>query len=71
MRVDGLREVRQLSLHIKCGNLPVRDWFAAMFLLTSTKRAISAKELQRQLGRKRYLPVRDDFSLLFLAYGIG
>ncbi len=42
-----------------------------MFLLTSTKRAISAKELQRQLGRKRYLPVRDDFSLLFLAYGIG
>ena len=38
-------------------NLPIRDWFAAMFLLTATKRAISAKEIQRQLGRKRYQPV--------------
>lgn len=38
-------------------NLPVRDWLAAMFLLTATKRAISAKEIQRQLGRKRYQPV--------------
>lgn len=37
--------------------LPVRDWFAAMFLLTATKRAISGKEIQRQLGRKRYQPV--------------
>ena len=38
-------------------HLPVRDWFAAMFLLTATRRAISAKEIQRQLGRKRYQPV--------------
>ena len=38
-------------------HLPVRDWFAAMFLLTATKRAISAKEIQRQIGRKRYQPV--------------
>ena len=38
-------------------NLPIRDWFAAMFLLTATKHAISAKEIQRQLGRKRYQPV--------------
>ena len=37
--------------------LPVCDWFAAMFLQTATKRAISAKEIQRQLGRKRYQPV--------------
>lgn len=37
--------------------LPIRDWFAVMFLLTATKRAISAKEMQRQLGRKRYQPV--------------
>ena len=28
-----------------------------MFLLTATKRAISAKEMQRQLGRKRYQPI--------------
>ncbi len=38
-------------------NLPVRDWFATMFLLTETKRTISAREIQRQLGRKRYQPV--------------
>ena len=38
-------------------NLPVRDWFATMFLLTATKRTISAREIQRQLGRKRYQPV--------------
>ena len=38
-------------------HLPVRDWFAAMFLLTATKRAISTKEIQRQIGRKRYQPV--------------
>ena len=38
-------------------NLPIRDWFAAMYLLTATKRAISSKEIQRQLGRKRYQPV--------------
>ena len=38
-------------------NLPIRDWFAAMYLLTATKRAISTKEIQRQLGRKRYQPV--------------
>ena len=38
-------------------NLPIFDWFVAMFLIVSTKRAISALEVQRQLGRKRYQPV--------------
>lgn len=37
--------------------LPVFDWFVAMYLIASTKRAISAKEVQHQLGRKRYQPV--------------
>lgn len=37
--------------------LPIFDWFVAMYLIASTKRAISAKEVQRQLGRKRYQPV--------------
>ena len=37
--------------------LPVFDWFVAMFLIAGTKRAISALEVQRQLGRKRYQPV--------------
>lgn len=38
-------------------NLPFMDWYIAMHLLTSTKQAFSAKELQRELGRKRYEPV--------------
>jgi predicted RNA-binding Zn-ribbon protein involved in translation (DUF1610 family) len=37
--------------------LPFRYWFIAMHLLTSTKKHFSAKELQRQLGHKRYQPV--------------
>jgi len=37
--------------------LPYRYWFIAIHLLTSTKKSFSAKELQRQLGHKRYHPV--------------
>ena len=37
--------------------LPYRSLFIAMHLLTSTKKSFSAKELQRQLGHKRYHPV--------------
>jgi hypothetical protein len=37
--------------------LPFLDWFLAMHLLTGTKKSFSAKEIQRQLGRKRYEPV--------------
>ena len=38
-------------------NLPIFDWFVAMFLIVSTKRSISALEVQRRFGRKRYQPV--------------
>ena len=37
--------------------LPFRYWFIAMHLLTSTKKTFSAKEIQRQLGHKRYEPI--------------
>jgi len=37
--------------------LPIRYWFIAMHLLTSTKKGISACELQRQLGHRRYVPI--------------
>jgi len=37
--------------------LPYRYWFICMHLLTSTKKSFSAKELQRQLGHKRYHPI--------------
>lgn len=37
--------------------LPYRYWFITMHLLTSTKKSFSAKEIQRQLGHKRYQPI--------------
>jgi hypothetical protein len=37
--------------------LTFRYWFISMHLLTSTKKSFSAKELQRQLGHKRYHPI--------------
>lgn len=37
--------------------LPIRYWFIAIHLLTSTKKGISACELQKQLGHKRYEPI--------------
>jgi transposase-like protein len=37
--------------------LPFQYWFMAIHLLTSTKKSFSAKEIQRQLGHKRYQPI--------------
>jgi DNA-directed RNA polymerase subunit RPC12/RpoP len=37
--------------------LPFRHWFIAMHLLSSTKKTFSAKEIQRQIGHKRYQPI--------------
>ncbi len=37
--------------------LPLMYWFAAMHLMTATKKPISALEMQRQLGHKRYQPI--------------
>ena len=37
--------------------LPFRYWFIAMHLLTATKKSFSTKEIQRQLGHKRYHPI--------------
>ncbi len=37
--------------------LSFRYWFIVMHLLTSTRKTFSAKEIQRQLGHKRYEPV--------------
>lgn len=42
---------------MESSNLSFRVWFIAMHLMTSTKKGISAKEMQRQLGFKRYEPV--------------
>ncbi len=34
--------------------LPIRKWYLAMVLMSMTKKGLSAKEMQRQLGHKRY-----------------
>ena len=38
-------------------NLPFLVWYKTMFLLSATKKGFSSKEIQRQLGLKRYEPV--------------
>jgi transposase-like protein len=38
-------------------NLPFLIWYKAMFLMSTTKKGFSAKEIQKQLGLKRYEPV--------------
>jgi len=42
---------------LQSSNLPYRYWFIAIHLMTSTKKSISALEMQRQLGHKFYEPV--------------
>ena len=37
--------------------LPFRYWLTAMAFLTTTKKSISALEMQRELGHKRYEPI--------------
>ena len=37
--------------------LPIHTWYTCMFLMTSTPKAVSAKDMQQRLGLKRYEPV--------------
>lgn len=38
-------------------NLPFLVWYKAMFLMSATKKGFSSKEIQKQLGWKRYEPI--------------
>lgn len=49
--------------------LPFSYWFAAIHLLTATKKSFSAKEVQRQLGHKRYQPIWEMLHKLRTAMG--
>lgn len=49
--------------------LPFSYWFIAIHLLTSTKKSFSAKEIQRQLGHKRYQPIWEMLHKLRIAMG--
>jgi len=46
-----------------------RSWFIAIHLLTATKKTFSAKEIQRQLGHKRYQPVWEMMHKIRIAMG--
>jgi transposase-like protein len=50
----GKRQSLRANTVMHGSKLPFRYWFIAIHLLTSTKKSFSAKELQRQLGHKRY-----------------
>lgn len=50
--------------------LPFQYWFIAMHMLTSTKKTFSAKEVQRQIGHKRYEPIWAMLHKLRLVMGI-
>jgi len=55
---------------MESSKLPFQYWFTAMHLMTSTKKSISAKEVQRQLGHKRYEPIWAMMHKLRIAMGI-
>ena len=55
---------------MESSKLPFQYWFIAMHLITSTKKSISAKEMQRQLGHKRYEPIWAMMHKLRLVMGI-
>ncbi|MRJ11723.1 IS1595 family transposase [Ornithobacterium rhinotracheale] len=42
---------------MESSKLPFLVWYKTMFLMSATKKGFSAKEIQRQLGLKRYEPV--------------
>ncbi len=42
---------------MQCSNLPFLVWYKTMFLMSTTKKGFSSKEIQKQLGLKRYEPV--------------
>ena len=53
----GFRTSLKSGTIFESSKLSLRTWFVAIHLITSTKHTISASELQRQLGMKRYQPV--------------
>jgi hypothetical protein len=53
----GFRTTLRSGTVMHASKMPFRYWFIAMHLLTGTKKSFSAKEVQRQLGHKRYQPI--------------
>ena len=53
----GFRTSIKSGTVMENSNLPIRTWLLAITFISATKKGFSAKELQRQMGLKRYEPV--------------
>ena len=53
----GYRTTLRSGTVMESSNLPFQYWLYAIYLMTMTKKSISAAEVQRQLGHKRYEPI--------------
>lgn len=53
----GTRTTLRSGTVMESSKLPYQYWVYAIYLVTMTKKGISALELQRQLGHKRYEPI--------------
>jgi hypothetical protein len=50
----GFRTTLRSGTMMENSKLPLRTWYIAMAFMTYSKKGVSAVELQRQLGHKRY-----------------
>jgi ribosomal protein L33 len=55
-----------IMMHSK---LPLHTWYYCMFLMMTTTKAVSAKDMQQRLGMKRYEPVWYMMQKIRLAMG--
>jgi len=53
----GFRTTIRSGTIMEHSNLPIRKWYLAMAFMSYSKKGISATELQRQIGHKRYEPI--------------
>jgi hypothetical protein len=53
----GFRTTLRSGTMMESAKLPFRTWYLAMAFMSFSKKGISATELQRQLGHKRYEPI--------------
>lgn len=53
----GFRTTSKIWTVTENSRLSFRTWFLIMLFMTSTKKGLSACELQRQIGQKRYMTI--------------
>ena len=56
-RCCGFRTTLRSGTVMENSRLSFQTWFLIFFLMTNTKKGLSAREMQRQLGHKRYTTI--------------